>query len=424
MGRVLWIDASAGVAGDMLLAALLDAGVPLEPVVAAVDAVVPDGCVLSVDEVTRAGLRALHVTVAPGAAEQPHRTWRDLRERLEGAALPPGVRERAVAAFAALAAAEARVHGIGVDDVHFHEVGAWDSIADVVGVCAAVEWLGVVEVVLGGLALGSGSVRTAHGVLPVPVPAVLELASGWAVSAGGEGDGGPLGELATPTGVALVTTLASAAGSLPAMTVQRSGVGAGTRDPAGRANVVRVVLGERAPGAVAAQAVRPGPSEGLSPMVLVETNLDDEDPRVLPTVIRDLLEAGAVDAWLTPIVMKKGRAAHTLSALCPPDLAGTVRGLILDRTSALGVRQSMVHRETLERTWVDVRVGAVGDRGGPGDVVPVKVAHRGGTIVHVTPEFDAALAVSRGAGVPVRQVLSEAQAAAVAAGLVPGATLP
>lgn len=415
MSRVLWVDASAGVAGDMLLGALLDAGAPAAPIAAAVSALA--GCTLRTDEVRRAGLRALRATVAPAAPDQPHRTWRDVRALLEAPGwddgLPSGVRGRALEVFGALARAEGRVHGIAPDDVHFHEVGAWDSIADVVGVCAAVELLGVDVVVLGPLALGSGTVRSAHGVLPVPVPAVLELAAGWPVVGDPPGvrDGGghAPGELATPTGVALVTTLATARGSLPPLTVERVGVGAGTRDPADRANVVRVVLGT-------VDSAEPSAAQGLSAMVLVETNLDDEDPRVLPVVLADLLDAGAVDAWLTPVVMKKGRAGHTLSALCPPDTAAAVRRLVLDGTSALGVRQSVVHRETLDRTWVDVVVD--------GRTVPVKVGHRDGVVAHVTPEFDSARAVAQALGVPVRQVLRAADAAAVAAGLVPGARLP
>ena len=208
--------------------------------------------------------------------------------------------------FRRLAEVEASAHGVPVEDVEFHEVGSWDSVADVVGTCAALHLLGVEDVVATRIALGSGTVRTAHGLLPVPVPAVLGLVDGWQVEAGGNG------ELATPTGAALLTTYATAQGPLPALDVVTSGVGAGTRDPAERPNVVRVVLGTR-PAPVAPDASRP--------MVVLEANVDDLDPRVWPTVLTALMDAGAADAWLTPILMKKGRPAHTLSVLGDPDQA-------------------------------------------------------------------------------------------------------
>lgn len=394
-----WIDASAGVAGDMLLAALLDAGADVATVQAAVEAVIPGTVRLSQAQVRRAGLRAAAVRVELVAVDQPHRSWARIRSLLQAAGLSETVRRRALAAFAALAAAEARVHGVPTDDVHFHEVGAWDCVADVVGVCAALDDLRVGEIVVGEMALGSGSVRTQHGTLPVPVPAVVELCRGWPVTAGGEG------ELATPSGVALVTTLATGRGPLPAMTVDDVGVGAGTRDPAGRANVVRVILGET-----------PGNDRGLEPMMLLETNVDDLDPRVWPTVIDGLLADGAADAWLTPVVMKKGRPGQVLGVLASVDEAPRLRRAILDRTPALGVRQSPVARERLGRAWVDVPVA--------GQMVPVKVGHRNGVVVHATPEFEDVAALATSSGRAVRDVLDAAIAAAAAAGLTPGTPLP
>ncbi len=219
-----WLDVSAGVAGDMVLGALVDAGASLEVSQAAIDAVIPGTVRLVARQTSRSGLRALKIDVELLARDSHHRPWAEIRGRLATAPLDETVRTRALAVFERLASAEARVHGIPVDDVHFHEVGAWDSIADVVGCCAALTDLGVVAVTAGRISLGSGTVRAGHGRLPVPVPAVLELCRGWDVISGGDG------ELATPTGVALVTALATEQAGLPELTVSAVGVGAGTRE--------------------------------------------------------------------------------------------------------------------------------------------------------------------------------------------------
>src|SRR4051812_41390974 len=281
----------------MLLGALVDLGVPVAALQEAVDAVLPGAVSLTAIPVRRAGLRATHVDVA-AADDGASRTWADVRVLIERADLDRRVRDLALGVFERLAGAEGRGHGVPAEQGHFHEVGAHDAIADVVGTCAGITALGVVRVVLSPVALGSGSVRTAHGVLPVPAPAVLELMRGWDVATSGP----DAGELATPTGVALATTLASAAGALPSMAVGDVGVGAGTRDVPHRANVVRLVVGEEAPPR----------TEPAADAVLLETNVDDLDPRVWPDVLARLLDGGALDAWLTPIVMKKGRPAHTL----------------------------------------------------------------------------------------------------------------
>jgi uncharacterized protein (TIGR00299 family) protein len=398
-GVVAWLDVTAGVAGDMLLGALVDAGADLGEVQRLVDLVLPGTVRLEATPVRRAGLRATKVEVHPLVEDHPHRRWAEIRARIVDAGLPGPVAERSAAVFQHLAQVEATAHGVAVENVEFHEVGSWDSVADVVGTCAAFHLLRVEEVVATRMALGSGTVRAAHGVLPVPVPAVLALVDGWSVEAGGRG------ELATPTGVALVTTYATAQGPLPSLEVVGSGTGAGTRDPADRPNVVRVVLGHRAPA--------PIPSR---PMVVVEANVDDLDPRVWPTVLTALLEAGAADAWLTPILMKKGRPAHTVSVLCDPQAAPALRDRVLELTSTIGVRQSPVERWALERGWVDVTVD--------GGSVPVKVAHRDGVVVHATPEFEDVAALAGELDRPVRVVLSAAVAAAERAGIAPGGDVP
>jgi pyridinium-3,5-bisthiocarboxylic acid mononucleotide nickel chelatase len=400
--RHAWVDASAGVAGDMLLGALVDAGADLRAIQRAVDTVVPDTVRLSSTTVTRAGLRAVKVDVEPLTADAPRRTWPTIRDLLAHAGLPERIRGRATAVFARLADAEAAVHGIPAEEVHFHEVGALDSIADVVGVCAALADLGVGTLTAGEVAVGSGRVQTEHGDLPVPVPAVAHLAKDWRVRAGGAG------ELATPTGMAAIRALAARCEDLPPLRVEAVGAGAGSRDTPGRANVVRVVLGAAMPTAA--------PDPGPEPAVLLEANVDDLDPRLWPGILAGLLRCGAADAWLVPIVMKKGRPAHTLSVLCHPDRTDILRERIFRDTSTLGVREGMLRKYALRRAFVDVGVA--------GGTVAVKVGHSGGVIVQAMPEFDDVAALAHRLGRPERQVLAEAAAAAAAAGIVLGAALP
>lgn len=399
--RHLWVDASAGVAGDMLLGALVDAGADLDIVQQTIDAVIPGAVKVTSTTVTRAGLRATKVGVVVLVADPPHRTWRTIRDLLSAADIPPQVQDRALAVFGRLAVAEAHVHGIPAEDVHFHEVGALDSIADVVGVCAALHALRVDKVTAGEVAVGSGRVRIAHGNIPVPVPAVAELARGWRIRAGGTG------ELATPTGMALITELAAECADLPALSVLSVGVGAGTRDTPGTPNVVRVILGRPAD---------QDAGETREVMVVLDTNVDDLDPRLWPGVLTELLAAGAADAWLTPMLMKKGRPAHTLSVLGRPEQAAALRELMFRETSTIGIRQITVQRFTLPRMFARVEVS--------GGSVAIKIAHRDGRIVRATPEFNDVAAAAAAASLPPSQVLLESIAAASNAGLRPGEPVP
>jgi len=400
--RHAWIDASAGIAGDMLLGALMDAGASQDAVQRAVDAVIPDAVRVNRATVTRAGVRATRIDVQVLTGEPPHRTWRGIRRLLGASRLAERVRERAMAIFTGLADAEAHVHGVPADDVRFHEVGALDAISDVVGICAGLDDLGVATVSASAVAVGSGRVRTAHGDLPVPVPAVVQLAKGWHVYAGGHG------ELATPTGMAALRTLSSVCEDLPAIVVHTVGVGAGANDFPYRPNVVRVVVGS-------VPATAP-PQSGTEPAVLLEANVDDLDPRLWPEVLTGLMRSGAADAWLVPIVMKKGRPAYTLSALCHPTLAAALREQIFRDTSTLGVREGMLSKVALPRAFVDVELA--------GGSVAVKVAHRDGVIMTVMPEFEQVAALARAQGRPERLVLRDATIAAAAAGLTVGASLP
>jgi uncharacterized protein (TIGR00299 family) protein len=400
--RHLWIDASAGVAGDMLLGALLDAGASLAVVQRAVDAVVAGSVSVEVQQVTRAGMRATKADVVMRVDDPPHRDWRTIQTMVTEADLDDRVRADVLRVFGSLADAEGQAHGIPPADVHFHEVGALDSIADIVGVCAAVADLGVSSVSAGEVSVGSGTVRMAHGRIAVPGPAVVELSRGWRVRSGGEG------ELTTPTGMALVTTLGETCEDLPPLALERSGTGAGTRDVVGRPNVTRVFLGQRADTTSTA-------GDG-TPATVIEANVDDLDPRLWPGVLTALMAAGAQDAWLVPILMKKGRPAHTLHVLCAPDDAPRLRDVVFAQTSTIGVRQAPTTKFMLPRTWVDVQVD--------GHPVPVKVSHDGGVIVQVTPEFDAVARLAVESGTPQVGLMAAVVAAAAAAGLVPGSPVP
>ena len=383
-----WLDLAAGASGDMLLGALVDAGVPLEVIASAVEALPVERIRLVPELVTRHGLGATRVHVHAPESHH-HRTWPDVRALLAAADLAVGVRDRALAVFERLAVAEGRVHRTSPDEVHFHEVGALDALADVVGVVAGFAHLGLTRLTASPVALGSGSARGAHGVVPVPGPAVLELLAGVPVVAG------PVpAEMCTPTGAALVAELVDEWATLPPMRVERVGTGAGGRDPEQLPNVVRLVLGE------------PGGAAAPSPVVL-ETNVDDLDPRLWPGVLDTLFAAGASDAWLTPILMKKGRAAHTLSALCPPDAVPAVQAAVFAATSSIGLRVVPVGKVALERAHasVDVLGGRVG----------VKVAVTGGRMVNVSVEYEDVAALARELGLPVKEVLRAATAAAEAA---------
>ena len=393
-GRVvLWVDASSGASGDMLLGALVGAGVPVESLRQAVDAVSPEPVSLRVETVTRAGFAATRCHVEVGDSVHG-RTWRDIRSLLLASALDEAVRDVALRVFERLAVAEGAVHGSEPLDVHFHEVGALDAIADVVGVCAGFVHLGADQVVVSPVAVGSGSVRGAHGTLPVPPPAVAQLLRGVPSYAGAEG--APAMELCTPTGAALLTTLATGWGAQPAMVTADVGVGAGGRDPEGHANVLRLLVGS----ALDTEST----PDGVDDLLVLETNVDDLDPRLWPEVITAVLAAGALDVWLTPILMKKGRPAHTFRALVRPESAGEVRRAIFRETSTIGIRSSRVERHALPRETSSVEVGGL--------AIAVKLARLDGSVVNAQPEYDDVVRVAVALDRPVVDVLAEASAAA------------
>ncbi len=404
MTRTVWFNCSAGVAGDMLLASLIDAGADRMAVMDSWGALGVDGFAATWERVQRCGISSLWTNLATGdhghterAADEhdhaghdhathdshPHRPARDVLALLDGAGLPDRVRLDAIAVYRRLADVEGAIHGTDPDDVELHEVGALDSILDVVGVCAALHDLGVRRVVHSPVAVGHGTVRTAHGELPNPVPAVTRLlADAGVVTVGLD----TTMELSTPTGVAVLTVLGDGCGPMPAMAVRATGFGAGTADPPGRPNVVQAIVGDAT-----------GSQDTVGrPCRLLEANVDDVTGEVLAHTIAVLLSAGAHDAWATPIVMKKGRPAHTVSALTDDATFEQVRELLIDETGTLGVRASLVHRWPQLRTERAIRVG--------GHEVRVKVSGS-----RVKAEHDDARRAALALGLPLREVIARAE---------------
>ena len=387
-GRIGWVDATGGLSGDMLLGACLDAGADLAVVRDAIDRLdLPERVEITSEPAVRAGIGATRAIVT--TAESRHRrTLPDVLALLEGQ--EPAVRTRAAEVFENLADAEGRVHRVPAEEVHFHEVGALDSIADVVGVVAALGSLDLDRLVCSPIALGGGRARTEHGPIPVPGPAVVELLR----AHDAPGFGGPIDiELATPTGVALMVTLADGFGPLPGIRPELVGAGAGTAEPEGHANLTRLVVGS--PAATAAAAV---------PEVVLEANVDDLDPRLWPGVLAALMEAGASDAWLTPILMKKGRPAHTLSVLARPDLVAELERVVLAHTTTIGLRRYAVDKVALPRETAEVEVY--------GETVRVKLARLDGEVVTATPEYDDVARVAAAKGLPERVVMEAARRSA------------
>jgi hypothetical protein len=381
-----WVHAFAGVAGDMLLGALLDAGADLDEVRAAISALDVPGWELDTEHTPRAGLVATRAIVVAEGDVGHHRTWSDIDHLLKRADLPPRVRDRARSTFAELAGVEGRLHGVPPEDVHFHEVGALDAIVDVIGVAAALDSLAVDRIVAGPVHVGTGTVYAAHGRLPNPAPATIALLAQRGLTVVGEDIDV---ELTTPTGAALLAALADSCGPLPAMRPTVVGYGAGTRELADRANVVQVVIGmeEQAAG---------GSEEEL---VELATNVDDATGEVLAHAITALLGAGALDAWVVPIVMKKGRPAHTVHALCAAPALARVRDTLLAETGSLGVRWTVVRRHAVDRAELVVDV----------DGHPVRVKQSG---TRRKVEHDDAVAAATALGVPLREVLGRAESIA------------
>ena len=382
-----WFQCSAGVAGDMTMASLVDAGADQFAIIDAISSLGIDGWAITFEDVQRCGVRAKWSNVVIHEHDTPHhhRPAQQILDLIGSSGLSAVTRDRAVAVYQTLAEVEGSIHGVDPAEVELHEVGALDSIIDVVGSCAALESLGVKQVSHSAIGIGHGTVTTAHGQFPNPVPAVSHLLAMHHSSTVGVDT---TMELATPTGVALMTVLSKGQSgpSMPAMNTRSVGFGAGTADTPNRPNVVQVVVGD-----LASQPTIDG-----EVAVELAVNVDDVTGEVLADAIEQLLAVGAFDAWITPIIMKKGRPAFTVRALCDPARLEIVRSTMVTHTGSLGIRASEVRRWPQQRAEQVVVVD--------GHSIRVKVAaHR------VKVEFDDAQAAARSLGVPVRDIIAAAE---------------
>jgi hypothetical protein len=382
VARIAYLDCFSGVSGDMLLGALVHAGASLEEMRAELARVPLTGYTLEAKRVTKAGIAAVQADVRVLERQAP-RTLADVSALIDGSSLPAADRDKGRAVFRRLAEAEAAVHGETVETVHLHDVGAVDAIVDVMGAVIGLRLLGAEELYCSPLPLGSGEVSGPHGSLPVPAPATLELLAraNAPTRPGGEG------ELVTPTGAAIVTTLARF--ERPEMTLERIGYGAGSRDLPDRPNVLRLWLGE-------------GVSTATRPMVLIETNIDDMTGEMLGYVLEKLLAQGAADAWLTPVQMKKNRPGVVLSVICREPEEEALARLLLRETTTLGVRVRPVHRWEAEREVLEFESSL-----GP---AAVKVKRLPNEPPRVAPEYEACKRLAEANGLPLAEVYRIVQA--------------
>jgi uncharacterized protein (TIGR00299 family) protein len=404
--KILYLDCFSGVSGDMLLGACLDAGVPIDAVREALGSLGLEDYAAGATRVLRAGVSATRWTLderepavaaahphahGPGAPahHHPHRRVAEIESLIARSALAPASRDRAIGLLRRLAAIEADIHQIPVARVHLHEVGALDSILDIVGGVFALEWFGADRIVASPLNLGSGMVRCAHGTFPVPAPATARLVQGVPVY-----QDGPAVELTTPTGALLVTGFADAYGPVPPMRIQAIGYGAGGHDFPDRPNVLRILTGE-------AEAIEPaGTRERVA---LLTFEIDDMNPQIYGVLMDALLAAGALDVYYTAVQMKKNRPGTLVTVLAPPAARVALQAIVFRETTTLGVRYHDVEREVLARETVTVET--------PWGSVPVKVARLGGAVANAAPEFDACAAIARARGVAVKDVQAAAMKA-------------
>jgi pyridinium-3,5-bisthiocarboxylic acid mononucleotide nickel chelatase len=376
--KICYLDAFSGVSGDMLVGALADAGAGRPALISALDSL-GTGAALRFEQVKRCGIAATRFHVE-AAESRSHRHLPHILKMIDAAsALPPRVKQDASAVFQRLGEAEAAVHQVPIEKVHFHEVGAADSILDIVGACFALDQLGVDTLVCSPLNLGSGTVHTEHGLLPVPAPATAALLRDTPVFARG-----PAVELTTPTGAAVVTTLAQSFGSMPPMRIAASGYGAGSHDFPDQPNVLRVLLGESS-----------GAAEATT-ITVIEANIDDLSPQVLGYAMERLLAAGALDATMQPVEMKKGRPGTLLRILAKPEDRERMADIVFAETSTLGLRMYPAERRVQSRRWVEVAT--------PHGAVRIKVSGEGA----YAPEFEDCRRLAIETGAPLKQIIAEA----------------
>ncbi len=388
MGTQLHFDCFSGISGDMILGSLVDAGLPLKDLVRGLKAMPVDGYALRSEKVTRGGLRATKVDVVIRDGFRTPLSLGRIQRIIASSRVPTVVKDQSLAVFQRLARAEGTAHRISPSKVQFHEIGVMDSLVDVMGTMLGCHLLGVNRVTASSVNLGAGVMNSAHGQLPVPGPAVMVLACGVPVYSAG-----PARELTTPTGLALLRTLAQDYGPLPPMRPSAIGYGAGSADPDGWPNVLRVFLGESLPASL-------GDTETV---IQMETNLDDLNPQAYETVMDRLFAAGALDVTLTPVIMKRGRPGIVLAALVSREKAEAVAGVVLRETTALGVRMQEMSRRVLPR-----RIQPVHTRHG---VVRVKVAETERGRTKATPEYRDCKRIAEQTGRPVREIMDEAMQA-------------
>jgi len=378
--KICYLDAFSGISGDMTVGALLDAGADFEGLNAALTSL-GTGATFRVEKTKRQGISASKFHVEGGETKS-HRHLTHILKMIDGAPLTGRVKQMSTAVFQKLGEAEAKVHAMPIEKVHFHEVGAVDSICDIVGACYCFDALGVDSIWSGPLNLGSGTVNTDHGVLPVPAPATAELVFGKPVYSRG-----PQMELTTPTGAALVSTLAERFDVMPAMAITASGYGAGTRDFPGQANVLRALIGD----------LQHTPES--TTVSVIETNIDDANPQILGYTMERLLENGALDVTLTPIFMKKNRPGTMLTVIAAPGDQEALAQLILSETSTLGLRIYSAQRRVLAR-----------------EITEIETQHGKVRIKHTatgafTPEYDDCRRIARETGLPLKEVIAAANLA-------------
>jgi pyridinium-3,5-bisthiocarboxylic acid mononucleotide nickel chelatase len=395
--NLAYLDCSSGISGDMLLGALLDAGLPFDWLCTELKKIPVGAYDVEVRRVLRSGLAGTQLTfrIPP---EQPHRHLHQIEEMLEASALPERVRGRARRIFNRLADVEGKLHDLPPSKVHFHEVGAVDAILDIAGACLGLERLRLRELVCSPLNLGGGRVDAAHGSLPVPAPATAALLRGIPVYSSGVAE-----ELVTPTGAAIVAELASSFGPIPAMKIERVGYGSGSKEIKGHPNLLRLLVGERVAAVIPVVSTQGVPSREEDVVSVIEANVDDMSPQLFGYFEEKALALGALDVTSTAIQMKKNRPGIEITVLCRPEDSDKIAEMFFIETTTIGIRIHEARRQLLKRELVTVETDY-----GP---ARVKVASRNGTVLNVAPEYDDCSRIAREKSVPLKQVMLDAQMA-------------
>ena len=388
--RTAYFDCFCGISGDMVLGALVDAGADLRAIESELRKLGLEGWTISAEKVQRGQIFATHVNVATTEGHH-HRGLSIILDRIEKAQLAPRAAERARKIFTRLAESEAKVHHLPVEQVHFHEVGAVDSIVDIVGACVGFELLGVDDFACSPLDVGAGQVMTAHGLLPVPAPATADLLKGAPVYTSGIQK-----ELVTPTGAAIATTLSTSYTKIPEMTLKAIGYGAGSMDFPEKANVMRLLIGERE--SVVAGEHSHGSAD--APITVIETNLDDMSPQIYGYFVERALAAGALDVFSTAVSMKKNRPGLLVTILCEPSNQARLTDLLFSETTTIGVRMHEARRRTLAREFLNVQT-EFGE-------VRMKISRMNGSVLNATPEYDDCQRIAAAKGIPLKDVLAAA----------------